>query len=76
MSTKPPRATSCHTMTPNQAKFLAHLLHMRSIDPSYAEKSARHFAKLDPYQLADLPEMYAKALEGKAHAAIHKNKLR
>ena len=46
MSTKPPRATSCHTMTPYQAKFLAHLLHMRS---------------LDPYQLADLPEMYAKA---------------
>jgi hypothetical protein len=51
-------------MTPYQAKFLAHVLHLHSLESSYAMKSARHLAKLDPFQLADLPEMFSQALEG------------
>lgn len=58
-------------MTPYQSKFLDHLLHVHSLDPSYADKSARHFAKLDPYQLAELPEMFAKALEAQQHDRDH-----
>lgn len=50
------------TETTLAASVLAHLLHANSLDPSYAGKSARHFAKLDPYQLSDMPELLEKAL--------------
>ena len=42
--------------------YLAHCLMMHALEPDYAQKAARHYAKLDPYRLADLPELLKAAM--------------
>lgn len=61
-------------MTPRQTKFLAHLIDVATgtkwnIPPQKATawESAKRFAEMDPYQLADLPQLLTaemKRLQG------------
>jgi len=50
-------------MTPYQAKILAHLVFMHSLEPAYAVNSARPYAKIDPHELAGMPELLEKAVQ-------------
>jgi len=51
------------TETSLARSVLAHLIDAHKWDPSYAEKSARNFARLDPWQLADMPEQLKALLQ-------------
>lgn len=54
-------------MTPYQQKFLDHLVRMAAQDKALAWWSAKNYAEMDPYQLADLPQVLTaemKRLQG------------
>ena len=54
-------------MTPYQQKFLDHLVRMAAQDKALAWWSAKNYAQMDPYQLADLPALLTaemKRLQG------------
>lgn len=54
-------------MTNYKKKFLAHLVRMAAQDKALAWWSAKNFAQMDPYQLADLPQLLTaemKRLQG------------
>jgi len=48
---------------PLPIRALAHLIDAHKWDSSYAEKSARNFARLDPFQLSEMPELLKKSLQ-------------
>ena len=44
-------------MTPYQQKFLDHLVRVATQDKALAWWSAKNYAQMDPFQLADLPQV-------------------
>lgn len=50
------------TETTLAASVLAHLIFVHKWQPNYAKRAAEHYAKLNPHELADMPEKLQKAL--------------
>ena len=61
-------------MTPYQEKFLAHCQMMHALEPDYARKAARNFARIDPDRLADLPGWLEQWERGVQHEIFMQNR--
>jgi hypothetical protein len=55
-------------MTPYQARILAHLVAMANQDKGYAWAASKHYAELDKYELAQMPELLKQAMQDMSNA--------
>ena len=53
-------------MTEIERIYLMHLLSWADISPEGARESAQHYAKIDSYQLKNLPDLLEQALKKRA----------
>lgn len=44
-------------MTPHQQKILEHLIDMAKKDKACAWAASKNYAQIDPYELADMPQL-------------------
>ena len=51
-------------MNNQSTRVLAFLLQVHKLQPNYAKRAAENYAKLNPYDLGDMPQLLEKALLG------------